>query len=135
MLGEMIGEEQGKITAVRVLPSNGQAPQMEVSFQGSGNLVGVETTNMGTYIATLTPTGMFNGTGQGMVMTRDGDTLTWTGTGVGKPTGKGSAASWRGALYFQTSSQRLAGLNKMATLFEHEVDENGNTSTKMWEWK
>lgn len=135
MLGEMIGEEQGRITAVRVLPFNGQAAQMEVSFQGSGNLVGVETTGMGTYIATLTPTGMFNGTGQGMVTTRDGDTLTWTGTGVGKPTGKGSAASWRGAIYFQTSSQRLAGLNKMATVFEHEVDENGNTSTKMWEWK
>jgi hypothetical protein len=135
MLGEMIGEEQGKITAVRVLPSNGQAPQVEVSFQSSGKLVGVETTNLGTYISTLMPTGIFNGTGQGVSMTQDGDTVTWTGTGVGKPTGKGYAASWRGALYFQTSSQRLAGLNKIATVFEYEIDENGNSSTKIWEWK
>jgi hypothetical protein len=135
MLGEMIGEEQGKIVAVRVLPSNGQAPQVEVSFQSKGKLVGVETTNLGTYISTLMPTGIFNGNGQGVAMTPDGDTVTWTGTGVGKPTGKGHAASWRGALYFQTSSQRLAGLNKIATVFEYEIDENGNSSTKLWEWK
>jgi hypothetical protein len=135
MLGEMIGEEQGKITAVRVLPSIGQAPRVEVSFQSAGNLVGVEATNMGTYISTLMPNGIFNGTGQGVVMTKDGDMATWTGTGVGKPTGKGFAASWRGAIYFQTSSPRLEGLNKIATNFEYEVDENGNTSTKLWEWK
>jgi hypothetical protein len=135
MLGEMIGEEQGKITAVRVLPSNGQVPRVEVSFQGTGNLVGVETTGMGTYISTLMPAGIFNGTGQGVVMTQDGDTATWTGTGVGKSIGKGFAASWRGAIYFQTTSQRLAGLNKMAIVFEHEVDENGSISTKLWEWK
>jgi len=135
MLGEMIGDEQGKITAVRVLPSNGQMPRMEVSFQSTGNLVGMETTEYGSYISTLMPTGLFSGTGQGVITTRDGDMATWTGTGVGKPTGKGSAASWRGAIFFQTSSQRLAGLNKIATLFEYEIDENGNTSAKMWEWK
>lgn len=135
MLGEMIGEEQGKITAVRVLPSNGQAPQIEVSFQSTGNLVGVQTTEMGTYISTLLPSGVFNGTGQGVTMTQDGDTATWTGTGVGTPKGKGLAASWRGAIFYQTSSQRLAGLNKFASLFEFEVDEDGNTSAKLWEWK
>jgi hypothetical protein len=135
MLGEMIGEEQGKITAVRVLPSNGQNTRMEVSFQSSGNLVGVESTNFGTYISTLLPTGICNGTGQGVVMTKDGDIATWTGTGVGKMTGKGLAVSWRGSIYFQTSSQRLEGLNKFATIFEYEVDENGNTSAKFWEWK
>ena len=135
MLGEMIGQEQGKITAIRVLPSNGSAPQMEVSFQSTGNLVGMETTEFGTYISTLMPTGMFNGSGQGIVMTRDGDMATWTGTGVGKPAGKGLAASWRGSLTFQTSSPRLVGLNKMATVFEYEIDESGNTSAKLWEWK
>ena len=67
MLGEMIGEEQGKITGIRVLPSEGQNPRMEVSFQASGRLVGVETTTMGTYISTLMPNGVFNGVGQGVV--------------------------------------------------------------------
>ena len=135
MLGEMIGEEQGKITAVRVLPSNGQSPQTEVSFQTTGQLVGVQATHIGTYVSTLMPTGVFNGTGQGMVVTQDGDTATWTGSGVGIPKGKGFAASWRGAIYFQTSAQRLAGLNKFATIFEFDIDENGNTTGKLWEWK
>lgn len=135
MLGEMIGEEHGKVSAVRALPSNGQTVRMEVSFQSTGNLVGVEATNMGTYISTLMPSGLFNGNGQGVVMTKDGDMATWSGTGVGKPAGKGLAVSWRGAIYFQTSSKRLEGLNKIATIFEYEVDENGNTSAKFWEWK
>lgn len=135
MLGEMIGEEQGKITGMRVLPSDGTSPKIEVSFQANGKLIGVETTNMGTYISTLMPTGVFYGVGQGISMTKDGDAIPWTGSGVGKPTGKGTAASWRGSIYFQTSSPRFARLNDVAVLFEYEVDENGNTADKLWEWK
>ncbi len=135
MLGEMIGEDKGKITAVRVLPFNGQSLQTEVSFQSAGKLVGLQTTQVATYVSTLMPSGVFSGTGQGMVITPDGDTATWTGSGVGTPKGKGLAASWRGAIFFQASSPRLAGLNKFATVFEFEIDENGNTSSKVWEWK
>ena len=137
MLGEMICEEQGKITGVRVLPFNGSnsMPRLEVSFQGSGTLVGVEMTNVGTYISVMTPAGVFNGSGQGVITTKDGDIVTWTGSGVGTPKGQGLAASWRGMIYYQTSSQRLAGLNKTPTAFEYEVDENGNTADKQWEWK
>ncbi|HVK94019.1 MAG TPA: hypothetical protein VM571_04755 [Noviherbaspirillum sp.] len=137
MLGEMIGEEQGKVTGVRVLPAEGSNnnPRLEVSFQGSGKLVGVEITNVGTYISVLMPTGVFKGTGQGVITTKDGDIVTWIGTGIGKPKGQGLAASWRGIIYYQTSSQRLAGLNKIPTVFEYEVDENGNTADKLWEWK
>jgi len=31
-------------------------------------------------------------------MSKEGDSLTWIGHGVGKPTGKGLAASWRYSL-------------------------------------
>ena len=135
MLGELIGEGRGKITGLRVLPSDGQAPKLEVSFQGTGKILGYETTNLGTYESVLTPSGVFNGCGQGVIMTKDGDVATWTGTGVGKPTGKGMAASWRGSLQYQTASQRLAGLNKIVCVFEHEVDESGGTVDKLFEWK
>lgn len=135
MLGELIGEGHGKITAVRVLPSDGSGVKMEVSFQGTGKLIGVETSNVGTYVSTLMPTGVFNGVGQGVIQTKDGDIVTWTGTGVGKSKGQGMAASWRGSVYYQTASQRLAGLNKIAAVFEHEVDEHGVTADKLWEWK
>ena len=110
MLGEMIGEEQGKITGVRVLPlaDGNNNPRFELSFQGAGTLVGVDITNVGTYISVLTSAGVFNGAGQGVITTADGDIVTWTGTGIGTPTGKGLAARWRGILYYQSSSQRLA---------------------------
>ncbi len=135
MLGEMISQGKGKITGIRVLPSDGTGPRMEVSFQGSGQLLGQEGANIGSYISTLTPQGVFNGTGQGVVMMNDGDIVTWTGTGVGKPGGRGLAASWRGSLFYQTTSQRLSSLNNIMAVFEHEVDENGNTSDRLWEWK
>jgi len=135
MLGEMINEERGKITGLRVLPTEGGAPVVEVSFQVSGKVLGFESTDMGTYRSTLSPNGTMHGAGQGAVLTRSGDMATWTGEGAGKPSGKGLGASWRGAIYFQTSAPSLARLNGIAVLFEYEVDEQGNTHSKNWEWK
>jgi hypothetical protein len=58
----------------------------------------------------------------------------WKGQGVGK-LGTGGAVSYRGSLYFNTSSAKLASLNTTAVVFEYEVDAAGNTKTKGWEWK
>lgn len=135
MLGEMISESKGKITACRVLPSEGQGPRFEITFQGNGKLLGVETTDMGTYESVLTAAGTYHGKGQGVITTRDGDLISWTGEGVGRPKGKGMAASWRGALYFNTSAPRLGQLNQAPVVFEYEVDEAGNTQSREWEWK
>ncbi|MFZ3166594.1 MAG: hypothetical protein WA130_03190 [Candidatus Methanoperedens sp.] len=136
MLGEMIGETQGKITVSRVLPFEGEelAPKVESSFQDSGKILGVEVTNIGTYWSTVRAGGLY-GEGQGIVMTKDGEMASWTGQGVGKFTGSGSASIWRGSLFYQTSSQKLARLNNIVVVFEYEVDENGNTHDKLWEWK
>ena len=43
--------------------------------------------------------------------------------------------SWRGAIYYETSSERLARLNGIACVFEYEVDGSGKTESKLWEWK
>ncbi len=136
MLGEMIGETRGKITVNRVLPfeSEGLAPRIESSFQDSGKILGVEVTDIGTYWSTVRAGGLY-GEGQGIVMTRDGEMAYWTGQGVGKFTGRGSASIWRGSLFYRTSSQKLAHLNNIAVVFEYEVDEDGNTQDKLWEWK
>jgi len=134
MLGEMLSESRGKVTGHRVLPSEGLSPKMEISFQESGKLLGMEYTERGTYIAMAGPGGVLYGQGQGIAMTKDGEMATWTGGGVGKMTARGGA-SYRGAIYFQTASPKLARLNGMAVVFEHEVDENDNTHGKLWEWK
>ena len=135
MLGEKFTEHVGKVTGVRVIPGDEHAPAVETSFQGQGKVYGIETTEIGTYVSRLQESGVFQGEGQGVVMTKDGDVITWRGTGVGKPTGKGLAASYRYSLTFQTTSQKLAKLNTFMAVGEWEVDENGNTKGTGWEWK
>lgn len=135
MLGEMISETHGKITGNRVLPSDGQTPKVEMSFQESGKILGIEVTDMGTYWSVIRRDGGLYGEGQGIIMTKDGEVVGWTGQGSGKFTGHGQAVNFRGALYCQTSSTKLGRLNSIAIVYEHDVDENGNTHTKLWEWK
>ena len=137
MLGEKLGEFQGKVTGQRVLPSDESRPTVETSFEIRGTMLGIEATLLGTYWSTVRPDGTLYGEcpKQGIIMTRDGDIGTWTGTGVGRFTGHGSAVSFRGAIYFQIASQKLARLNGVAVLYEWEVDEHGNARTPFWEWK
>ena len=59
---------------------------------------------------------------------------TWKGGGLGK-FGEGGAVSYRGAIYYSTAAPKLARLNTFAAVFEFEVDAQGNTHSKSWEWK
>src|SRR5260370_23909187 len=135
MLGEILGEERGKVTVYRVLPPEGGAPKVEVSFQANGTLLGVGETSIATYRSVARPDGTLFGEGHGIVTGAGGETATWVGNGIGKMAGKGSAASWRGAVYYQTASPKWARLNGIAAVFEYETDENGNTTATLWEWK
>ena len=134
MLGELIGEEKGKITGYRVIPSKGGGQRIEVSGQASGKILGIEERTLVTYWSVVLPNGFLYGEGQGVVMTKDGDRATWVGQAAGrfKP---GGGAIWRGAVYYQTASPKLARLNGIAVVFEYETDANDNTSAKLWEWK
>ena len=134
MLGELIIEEKGKITGRRVIPSKGGGQRVEVSFQASGKVLGIEHRVLTTYWAVVQPNGFLYGEGQGLVMTKDGDRATLVGQGAGrfKP---GGGVSWRGAVYYQTASPKLARLNGIAVVFEFDTDANDNTSAKYWEWK
>jgi len=133
MLGELIGEAQGKRTGRRVL-STSPAFKVEVSFEDSGKLLGLEANTVGTYWSEVRADGSLYGEGQGVVTTKDGDMATWKGQGVGRFVG-GGAVSYRGAVYYSTSSPELARLNAVAAVFEFDADANGNTHTKSWEWK
>ena len=76
------------------------------------------------------------GEGQGVVMTTDGSEMaTWTGQGIGRFTSQGKIR-FIGSLFFRTSSNgKLAFFNNLVGVFEYESDEQGNTSSKVWEWK
>ena len=132
MLGEKIGETKGKRLVRRVLSVD--PPTAEVSFEDSGKLVGVPVKGMGSYTSAVRPDGSIFGTGQGLSMTEDGESVTWTGTGLGH-FGPGGSVSYRGMLFYRTTSKKLARLNNACAAFEYEVDGNGHTVAKMWEWK
>ncbi len=135
MLGEQIGEETGQITGMRVLPDEGAGPKVEVSYQASGTLLGTHVNDMGTYVSVTRPDGTLFGDGQGVAMTDDGEMASWRGQGVGRFTGPGGAVAYRGAIFYQTTSQRLARLNGIAAVFEYESDGSGKTTIKTYEWK
>jgi hypothetical protein len=135
LLGEKVGEESGRVVGMRVLSADPAGPKVEVSVQQTGKLLGKETTTSITYWSTPKAGGLLHGEGQGIIMTPDGDMVTFSGTGVGRPTGRGMAASFRGAIFYQTASKDLSRLNEIAGVFEFEVDESGNTYGKVWEWK
>jgi hypothetical protein len=132
MLGEMIGESRGKRTGRRVLSTN--PFKVEVSLETSGTVLGVEVNEIATYWSEGRADGSLYGEGQGVVITKDGDTATWKGQGVGKIV-SGGAVSYRGAVYYNTASPKLARLNTVAAVFEFDADTNGNTHAKLWEWK
>ena len=132
MLGPQISETKGKRLVRRVLSVD--PPTAEVSFEDTGQVLGIPVTGMGTYTSIVRPDGSIYGTGQGMNMTQDGEAITWTGTGVGH-FGPGGSVSYRGMLFFRTTSQKLAQLNNSCGAFEYDVDPTGNTISKVWEWK
>ena len=132
MLGEQISETIGKRIVRRVLST--EPPTVEVTFEDSGKVLGVSTTGMGTYTSVVHPDGSIDGEGEGLIQTEDGELLAWKGTGVGK-FGAAGAVSYRGMLFFQTASKKLARLNNACGAFEYEVDPTGATISKVWEWK
>lgn len=130
MLGEMIGELKGKVTGNRVLPAE-CCPKIESSFQDIGKVLGIDVTDMGTFLTIFKEDGGLYGEGQGIFFTGEG-IVTWTGQGVGKM--KGKAMEWRGSAFFNTSSKKLTRLNSIVGVFEYDIDEEGNTQEKLWEW-
>jgi hypothetical protein len=132
MLGKQIGTVKGKRLVRRVLSVN--PPTAEVSFEDSGEVLGVHVTGMGTYTSIVRADGSIVGEGQGMSLTDNGESLTWTGNGIGK-FGPGGSVSYRGMLFFQTTSAQLGALNNSCAAFEYEVASDGSTVSNMWEWK
>jgi hypothetical protein len=132
MLSEEIYTGQGKRTSRRIVATQGAT--VEVSFEDRGRLLGLEGGNIGTYTSRPRADGTLAGEGQGIFATLDGELITWKGIGSGTMKA-GGAVSYRGALTFESTSERFARLNAIAGVFEFEVDEAGNTRTRMWEWK
>lgn len=130
MLGELAVEGKWKIVGVRVLEDK----RMEITFQESGKIYGIEYSGVATVKTIGRADGTVYGEGQALLATKDGEQFSWRGLGVGQPKG-GMAISYRGCKSFEATSQRLAKINKIVLVFEADADENGDGWHKHWEWK
>jgi hypothetical protein len=139
-LGEPFFVEQGRIIGQRVLAVTPQ-PQLEFSFMANatinnnGSDIVINALNTGTSISTLNADGTFRGEGQGILRTERGDVATWTNRVVGNLTPEGTIIT-RGVGFWSTPSTtgELAFMNNMITVFEVQIDREGNLSAREWEW-
>jgi hypothetical protein len=137
MLGEQIAELTGKVIGTRVLPGDDyRYVKMEFTVQQSGQLYGTPVTDFGTYTVFERVPGQIFGEGQGITETDQGEGAIWRGHGIGRMLGQGMAMAFRVSLAYQAGGEgKLGPLNQSLIIGEHEVDADGNTRTRLWEWK
>jgi len=134
-VGEKIGESKTNNTAVRLLPDSGRGPEIEVGFEEVGTLLGKDVTGVGTYVCQVRADGTYYGEGHGVFFGPKGEQVSWTGCGVGRPTGKKGAAKWKVALFYSTSAAAFERLNDTCGLVEYEADEAGKGKSETFEWR
>ena len=133
-LGERIGESSGRITGTRVVSSIEGDVQIEITFQGSGMMLGEHITDLGTYLQTVRPGGVLYGEGDVLFITTGGESAHWSGFGVGRPTGPFPAGHMAVCGSVQTESERLMRLNSVATAVEYDVEQDGSYRWTAWAW-
>lgn len=133
MLGEMIGEFHGKTTGNRVLPGDDyRYVKMETSWEQSGQIFGVDAFETGTFVVFERVPGQLYGSGQGVMMAGM-DGAIWNGHGIGQMSeGMASHVSFAGAFQGGGALERL---NHVLVIGEMDTDAEGNTTTRIWEWK
>jgi hypothetical protein len=138
-LGDPFFVEQGKIIGQRVLTVTPQ-PQIEFSFMANATINNgddvINAINTGTSVSTLNADGTFRGEGQGILRTEGGEVATWTNQVVGNFTSEGTIIT-RGVGFWSTppTTGELAFMNDMITVFEVQIDMEGNLSAREWAWR
>lgn len=135
MLGEILFEEKGTASGIRVLSLEHGETTVEVSLQTQGSIRGVAETSLWTYWSKTRADGSIYGEGKGFMTTEDGDVIHMVGSGAAKAPGPDGVIHYRGAVYFNTASARFSHLNGTVGVHEYDVDAQGNTAAKVWEWK
>ena len=137
MLGEKLGEEQGRVTSRRVLKGDaaGSYMRVEISFEAQGTLLGVQYMNLGTYEIIGRGPGQMYGEGQGIIQGTNGEEGIWNGHGVGEDAG-GGVLKFAASIAFQTTTPALAKLNGMLVLVEHSINMMDNSAkSALYEWR
>ena len=134
-LGELVNEERGQISGVRIISADATGTTSEVSLRAEGTIRGTRHVTNWTYEQIQRPDGSLYGYGRGVMTTENGDVVNLTGSGSAKvPTG-GSPTLYRVINHYHTTSEKLQDLNYIAVVGEYEISADGSTVGKFWEWK
>ena len=137
MIGDKIGEEQGRVTGRRILPGDDpRYVKMEVSYEAQSTVFGIKGMDLGTFTVYERVAGQMYGQGQGITMTETGESAIWNGAGVGAPTGQGMGVRFAAAVTYQADPKgKLARLNSIVGMVEYTEDADGKVHITLTEWK
>ena len=131
-LGELINEETGLVTSLKVLPATAEGANYEVGLRAEGNLRGVTYVTNWTYSQLERPDGTIQGHGDGVCKTECGQTLYLKGAGCAKAVNEDGVVRYKVINHWHTKSEKFADLNGSAMVGEYNVNPDGTTIAKMW---
>ena len=133
-LGELVLEDSGQITGIRVLSTDASGTTLELNLQLSGTIRGVGQNTLWTYTMLQRPDGSLYGQGNGVLTTDNGDVNLLTFLGSGK-TNPGGTVRFCTMLHPHGATGQNADLNAIGLAGEYEVAADGTATNKCWEWK
>ena len=134
MLGDLFYEAKGKITSKRVLDL--ELVEIESSYFVKGKMREIEVVEIGTFTTISTTTsGVFFVQGKDIVTVKGSDEMaTVKAQGISKL--RDSSKVICGSNFYSSSTTgKLSFLNNLVGVHEALVDNDGNISYKVWEWK
>ena len=134
-LGDLVLDETGTVTGIRVLSTDASGTTLEVSLRSTGTIRGVAQTSMWTYTQLMRPDGSIYGEGRGVMTTQDGDVIQLVGHGSGRVPAPGASTQFRTMLHPHSTSAKYADLNGIGLVGNYEAAADGSAVNKRWEWK
>jgi len=134
-LGDLVLEETGNVTGIRVLSSDASGINLEINLQTSGTVRGVAETTLWTYTQLTRPDGSILGGGTGVMTTQDGDVIHLRGNGSGEAGAPGGTTKFRVMIHPYSASPKYADMNTIGWVGNYDVNADGSATSQFWEWK
>jgi hypothetical protein len=130
-IGELLLVLKGKGEGMRL--TNIDKPELEVSWSGNGTINGkIPIMDLGTAWSTLKDDGYMHTKGHGIIITLDNEVAKYTFSGIGKFDDNGKLRNVGSVNFDATDTEVLSVLNNIVGVYADEIDQNGNSITKIW---
>lgn len=130
-IGELLLVLKGQGEGMRL--TNIDKPELEVSWSGNGTLNGnIPIMDFGTAWSTLKDDGYMYTKGHGILITFDNEIAKYTFSGIGKFNDDGKLRNLGSVNFDTTNTGVLSVLNNIVGVYADEIDQNGNSITKVW---